>query len=69
MPFPTTRDGLREAGYNLEFTRACQACGKSLDFYRTPKGKLMPIETTSTLPHFANCPKAKHFRKSKKGPA
>ena len=46
----------------------CKKCGKKIYWAKTKTGKLMPIEVCGLAEwqsHFAGCPFAKEFRKSK----
>lgn len=64
MPFPTTEDGLRKAGYEPpNNSTRCQGCGAEIEFWRTPKGKLIPLDSGLLTPHWSTCPKARDFRK------
>ena len=64
MPFPKTEDGLAKAGYTYENTRKCSSpiCGQDIAWYRTPKGKRIPLDEGTLEPHWATCPDAKSFR-------
>lgn len=74
MKWPATRNELYRAGYQREFeipTRPCKRCNTSIEFWRTPEGKLMPLEPSpenknEMLCHYATCPHADEFRKEKK---
>jgi hypothetical protein len=59
---------LREAAKKLNeqnaATASCRACHAPIYWVRTEHGKNMPINTDGT-PHWATCPKAKEFRKSR----
>ena len=48
----------------IEFAK-CKKCGKKIFFLPTKTGKQMPI-TLGLISHFADCPNAKEFRKTKK---
>ncbi|HXP82603.1 MAG TPA: hypothetical protein VN976_22075 [Verrucomicrobiae bacterium] len=81
MSLPTEIKALNMAGYGFEDVGTCSGCGAEIEWWKTPRGKKMPIsvvpvyrvegDPTSTLlrhdriPHFANCPKVKDFRKKK----
>lgn len=64
MPFPKTETELRAAGYEPpKKPSKCRGCGAEIEFWRSPKGKLIPLHSGTLEPHFATCPKAKEFRK------
>ena len=73
ITWPASRKDLYAAGYVRDFTippRPCKRCGKRIEFWRTPQANLMPLEESETaanvmLCHFATCPHAEEFRKSK----
>ena len=44
----------------------CKACGAAIWWVKTKNGKNAPF-TAAGLNHFADCPKAKNFRKAAKG--
>lgn len=62
--------------------KPCRSCGKLIRWVRTPAGKAMPIDATTTtvwtldgkplnghLSHFATCPNAASHRKPREKPA
>jgi len=51
-------------GLGIKFTK-CKKCGKKILFLPTKSGKQMPV-TLGFISHFADCPSANEFRKSKK---
>jgi hypothetical protein len=59
MPFPRDRVELCEAGYRYESKARCSICHARIEFWRTPKNRLIPItadELTNRIePHFARC--------------
>jgi hypothetical protein len=66
MPFPKTETELRAAGYEPPpdgKESKCRGCGAALEFWRTPKGKIIPLEAGSLEPHWTNCPNADEFRR------
>lgn len=68
MPLPQTRIEVVEAGYIFGGTANCAGCQALIEWWRTPKGKRMPIDRmplddSPFVPHFATCPKAQQFRK------
>jgi hypothetical protein len=67
MPFPETIDELKAAGYVFQDQAACRGCGAAIEFWKTPSGKLMPIDVDidgNCESHFGTCPRAKDFRKT-----
>lgn len=64
MPFPTTREALKENGYVFSHTKTCEACNVTIEMWITPKENLMPLDFKKTEneqevcePHFATCKK------------
>src|SRR5208337_2012614 len=43
MPFPTTIEELKAAGYTFENDARCK-CGEPIEWWKTPRGKMMPME-------------------------
>ena len=68
--FPDTVKKLDAAGYKKISGRPCKLCGVWLEFWRTPAGKMAPLEVPKGEPdrrvsHFATCKHADKFRKPK----
>ena len=63
MGFPKTDNELTKAGYTFEGKGKCKGCGAEIEWFRTPKGKAMPIDPGTMEPHWSTCPVAKDFRK------
>jgi hypothetical protein len=65
MPFPRTEEELARAGYEYEGTSKCSGpnCRKDIAWYRTPKGKRIPLDEGTLEPHWSTCVDAKEFRK------
>lgn len=64
MPLPTTETGLREAGYEPpEKSSKCSSCKAEIEFWRTPKGRLIPLDAGTLVTHFSTCPNADKYRK------
>lgn len=63
-----TLDDLTAAGYRYEGTAACRGekCGRIIQWWRTPKGKAIPLDPDTKEPHFSTCPDAEGFSKKKK---
>jgi hypothetical protein len=53
----------------MEPTEHCKSCGTEIWWSVTAKGKPMPMSKATGLTHFADCPHAKSWSKSKKVPA
>ena len=65
MPFPKTHDELIAAGYIFKNGGHCRGCGQKIQWYQTPKGKVMPLDMDTYEPHWSSCPKADNFRKDR----
>jgi hypothetical protein len=66
MSFPATEEAALAAGYVLGYTTTCLACGKPIRFFKTPKGKHIPMNAGPKFEsHFATCPAASSFRKAR----
>lgn len=63
MIFPTTETALKEAGYVFENTGRCRSCHAEIAWYRTPKGRMIPLNEGTLEPHWSTCPDAEKFRK------
>jgi len=64
-PFPKTDTELVAAGYEFENKTKCRACGADIEFWLTPRGKHMPLDSGTMEPHWSTCTKAWEFRKPK----
>lgn len=70
-PLPTTRALLESEGYKrMSYTR-CQGCKSPMEMWVNPAGRYMPFDPmpqpeSVVVAHFATCPNAADFRKSKK---
>jgi len=64
MSFPKTEDELAKAGYEYENTSKCRGpnCGAQIAWYKTPKGKRIPLDEGTLEVHWNTCPDAKSFR-------
>lgn len=65
MAFPTTEQGLKDAGYVYENSGKCKGCGADIAWYRTPKGKIAPLDEGTLVSHFGTCAKADQFNYNK----
>lgn len=68
MSFPTTETGLKEAGYVFDNSGKCKGCDAEIAWYRTPKGKNIPLDEGTLVPHWSTCPNAADFREEKPNP-
>lgn len=66
MQFPKTDTELRERGYQLNGTSLCKGCNAKIDWWTTPNGKHIPMDSGTVEPHWNTCPKAKEFRREGK---
>jgi len=65
MPFPTTIEEMKQAGYVFDNDSHCRGCGAKIEWWKTQKGKNMPMDVDqdgNCEPHWSSCPKAKDFR-------
>lgn len=63
MEFPRTDTGLTAQGYEFEGKTKCKSCHADIEFWRTPKGKHIPLDAGTLEPHWSTCPNAKDYRK------
>jgi hypothetical protein len=63
MPFPKTKKELIEQGYEFEDKTYCKGCCARIEFWHTPNGKHVPLNSDTLEPHWSTCPHAKDFRK------
>ena len=63
MPFPRTDTELEAAGYEFENKATCRGCSAEIEWWRTPKGKAIPLDPGTLEPHWATCKAASQFRK------
>ena len=63
MAFPRTDNELVAQGYEFQNKTKCRGCGADIEFWRTPRGKMIPLDAGTLEPHFSTCPKVKDFRK------
>ena len=63
MPFPRTESELVKAGYEPpKAPSRCRGCGAEIEFWRTPKGKIIPLDAGTLEVHWSTCPQAEQFR-------
>lgn len=70
MAFPKTSDDLKAMGYVFIDDAECKGCGEAIEWYRTPKGKSIPINpmgcgSDKAIPHWTTCTEADFFHKKK----
>lgn len=76
MKFPAESQELRAGGYEYSGDATCRGCGEPIEFWITPNGKKMPLSRVKVgeqlrqnveklEPHFASCPEADRFRKTR----
>jgi hypothetical protein len=68
MPFPRTLDELKANGYVFSNHGVCRGCKAEIEWWGTPKGKMMPFDLMSApeykvSSHWASCPDRDSFRK------
>jgi hypothetical protein len=74
-PWPHHSHGdLVYAGFKFEKSKHCIGphCGMLIHWYTTPKGKLIPLDQKTFVPHFATCPDRALFarlRRARQTPA
>lgn len=62
MGFPTTLDELRSSGYKFDGESECRGCAADIEWWTTPKGKKIPMDHGTAIPHWSTCPEAKSFK-------
>lgn len=55
MPFPRTTEQMTGWGYKPLGMGACKKCGFPIDWWETPKGKKMPVNRDTAVPHWETC--------------
>ena len=70
MPFPQTLDELKSAGYMFDNHAECRGCGESIEWWKTPNGKSIPMNpmdrgVSPAVAHWSTCSEADSFRKPK----
>ena len=63
MPFPKNMAERIAAGYVLKRKSHCRGCGAAIEWWLTPRGKMMPLDVDTHEPHWSTCPKAQEFRR------
>ena len=62
--FPRNRMRMRSAGFTRKGSGACRDCHAAIEWWKTPKGKMMPIDAPGpnatpldqVRKHFNTCP-------------
>jgi len=67
MKFPDTYAGLVDAGYEPppddgRISR-CRSCNAEIMWWKTPRGKSIPLDIDTYVAHFQTCPDADKFRR------
>jgi len=75
MSLPTTREGLKEAGYKFDGCRPCRGpkCKKLIAWFWTPcspskPSRRLPLDADTLEPHWATCPDADLFKSNRGTP-
>lgn len=68
MPFPESARQMHEQGYRFLEQGICDGCHQIIEWWRTPKGRQIPMEPMLTpespaTAHWANCPMVEQLRK------
>ena len=61
MPFPKTEVELKEQGYRFVSQGKCRGCHADIEWWDTPKNKLIPLDPGTMEPHWATCPNRDEF--------
>jgi hypothetical protein len=71
MPFPRTEEELLAAGYAYETSRICSGpnCRQNVRWYRTQKGKRIPLDAGTLEPHWATCVDSAAFMRDRSVPS
>lgn len=65
MEFPKTPQEMIDAGYVMKRKNLCRGCKADIEWWATPRGKMMPVNPGTATPHWSTCPNADDFRKSR----
>lgn len=67
MVFPRTVEEMKEAGYQHTGSAPCNggSCQAMMDWYKTPKGKNIPMDEGTATPHWETCPDRQKFKRGK----
>lgn len=64
--FPKTVTEFNEAGYRFESSGVCRGCKAEITWWRTPNGKMMPLNSRLE-PHWTDCSARDMFRRKRSG--
>jgi hypothetical protein len=62
-----TQDDLRAAGYTFKNETRCIPCETTIEWWRTPAGKFMPLNYHTAQPHWITCKDPNRFRRKASG--
>ena len=67
MAFPKTLDELKAQNYRFDNDANCRGCGDSIEWWITPNGKKLPMNSMDKgsdvgIAHWATCTEADSFR-------
>lgn len=64
MTFAKTKEELVERGYRFDGSGTCKGprCGARIDWYKTPKGRNIPMNADTATPHWETCPDRRTFK-------
>lgn len=62
MQLPAAKAELNDAGYSFSKKALCRKCQARIEFWRTPKGTLIPLNIGTVVPHWSTCPYANETR-------
>lgn len=59
-----SREELEGDGYSFQNTSRCRGanCKAEIDWWKTPKGKFIPLNPDTLEPHWSTCQDHKEFR-------
>lgn len=63
--FPRTDTDLAAQGYQFENKGICRGCHAEIEWWTTPKLRMIPLDPGTLEPHWATCQNAKEFRRDK----
>ena len=63
QPFPSSEEEANLKGYSFAYRTTCLGCGEPIRFWRTPRGKFIPMNGTAFVPHWSTCALPSRFRR------